>query len=155
MSMLDRRQFIVVAGAGGLVAACQSGPTKPSAVTVKATGGAGMNPGPDGSDRPTTLLLFRLKGLGVFNTADVFALQSDPAATLGADLVGSTQLVVPPGGTATKALTFEPEAAYLGVVALVRDPSGRKTRASLAIAQESTVTAAVTLGSNGLSLSRG
>lgn len=153
--MLDRRGFILVAGVGGLLSACQSGPAKPSTVTVKATGQAGMNAGPDGADRPTTLLLLRLKALGAFNGADVFALQGDPAAALGADLVGATRLVVPPGGTASKVITFEPEAAYLGVVALVRDPSGRTTRASLSIPGESQVTAAVTLGGGGLALSRG
>ncbi|RUU57834.1 type VI secretion system lipoprotein TssJ, partial [Mesorhizobium sp. M7A.T.Ca.TU.009.01.1.1] len=41
--MIDRREFIVALGATGLLTACQSGPPKPSVITVKLTGGAGMN----------------------------------------------------------------------------------------------------------------
>ena len=58
--MIDRREFIVALGATGLLAACQSGPPKPSVITVNVTGGAGMNPGPGGGDRPVTVLVMRL-----------------------------------------------------------------------------------------------
>ena len=54
--MIDRREFIVAIGATGLLAACQSGPPKPSVISVNVTGGAGMNPGPGGGDRPVTVL---------------------------------------------------------------------------------------------------
>lgn len=150
--MLDRRKFLVVVGAGAMTAACQSGPKAPSSVTVAASGGAGMNPGPDGGARPVTLLLMRLKSVGAFNAADMFALQSDPSGALGADLIGVDQLVVAPGAQASKTLSFEPEATHLGVVALLRDPSGRTWRASKPIAQESTVVVPVAIGAGGISV---
>ena len=78
--------------AGGLRRPAAAGPT----VTVAVTGGAGMNPGPDGADRPVTVSLLRLRDAGAFNTADLFALQ-DPAAALAADLVGMDQLAVAAG----------------------------------------------------------
>lgn len=78
--MIDRRELMIALGATGLVAACQSGPPKPSVITVNVTGGAGMNPGPGGGDRPVTVLVMRLKSTGKFNSADYFALQGMPAA---------------------------------------------------------------------------
>jgi type VI secretion system protein VasD len=152
MTMLDRRGFIVAVGAGGLLAACQSGPPKPSSVTVVAAGLPGMNPGPDGGARPVTLQIYRLKSLGAFNAADLLALQADPASALGADLIGVDTLVVPPGGSVSKTIGFEAEAAFLGAAALLRDPSGKTWRASKPIAKESTVTVAAQIGPSGLSL---
>jgi len=80
--MIDRREFIVALGATGLLAACQSGPPKPSVITVNVAGGAGMNPGPGGGDRPVTILVMRLRGTGKFNSADYFALQGDAGSAL-------------------------------------------------------------------------
>lgn len=77
--MIDRREFVIALGATGLLAACQSGPPKPSVITVNVTGGTGMNPGPGGGDRPVTVLVMRLRGTGKFNSADYFALQGMPA----------------------------------------------------------------------------
>ncbi|TIX38219.1 MAG: type VI secretion system lipoprotein TssJ, partial [Mesorhizobium sp.] len=100
--MIDRREFIVALGATGLLAACQSGPPKPSAVTVNLTGAAGMNPGPGGGDRPVTVLVMRLRSTGKFNSADYFALQGDAGSALAGDLIGSDQISVGPGKTASK-----------------------------------------------------
>ena len=58
--MIDRRDFILTLGATALLSACQSGPPKPSTVTVNLRGEAGMNPGQGGGDRPVTVLLLRL-----------------------------------------------------------------------------------------------
>jgi type VI secretion system protein VasD len=153
--MIDRRAFLGIMGAGGLLAACQSGPPQPSTVTVNALGKPGMNAGPDGTDRPVTLLLLRLKSAGKLNSADLFALQADPGGVLGADLLGQDRLTVAPGGSGSKTLAFEPEATTLGVVALVRDPAGKAWRATQSISPGSTVTVTATLGPGGVSLSRG
>ena len=37
--MIDRREFILALGATGLLTACQSGPPKPSVITVNVAGG--------------------------------------------------------------------------------------------------------------------
>lgn len=153
--MIHRRQFLTVLGAGGVLAACQSGPPQPSTVTVNAIGQAGMNAGPDGAGRPVTLLLLRLKSGGKLNSADIFALQSDPSTALAGDLLGLDRLTVAPGGSASKTLAFEPEATTLGVVALLREPAGKTWRATQGISPGSTVTVNATLGGGGISLSRG
>ncbi len=87
--MIHRRDFVVTLGATGFLAACQSGPPKPSTVTINLAGQAGMNPGPGGGDRPVTVMILRLKSTGKFNSADYFALQGDAGSALGGDLLGS------------------------------------------------------------------
>ena len=149
--MIDRREFVVALGATGLLAACQSGPPKPSVITVNVTGGAGMNPGPGGGDRPVTVLVMRLKSTGKFNSADYFALQGDAGTALAGDLIGSDQIAVAPGKSASKTITVEPDATALGFVALIREPGGRNWRTTKSVSPGSKFTINVTLGSGGIS----
>jgi len=149
---MNRRAFLATTAAAGLLSACGGGPPGPAAVTVAVTGGAGMNPGPDGADRPVTLTILRLKDAGAFNAADFFSLQGDPPAALGADLLGMDQLAVAPGASASKTVAFEPEATTLGVVAALRDPTGKVWRATAPVAPGKPATATVTLGPSGLAL---
>jgi type VI secretion system protein VasD len=149
--MIHRRDFIIALGATGFVSACQSGPPKPSTVTVNVAGQPGMNPGPDGGDRPVTVLIMRLKSAGKFNSADYFALQGDAGTALGADLVGSDSVAVAPGQTASKTITVEPEATTLGLVALVREPGGRTWRTTKSVSPGSTVTINARIGKGGIS----
>ena len=149
--MIHRREFIIALGATGLVSACQSGPPKPSVITVNLAGGAGMNPGPDGGDRPVTVLIMRLKSTGKFNSADYFALQGDAGTALAGDLIGSDQIAVAPGKSASKTITVEPDATALGFVALIREPGGRNWRTTKSVSPGSKFTINVTLGSGGIS----
>jgi len=150
---MQRRGFLI-AGLAGLLAACGGKkPPGPAVVKVDVQGQPGMNPVDDGSDRAVTLLLLRLKDAAAFNTAELFALQTDPAAALGADLIGMDRLVVPaPAPSAvSKTVTFEPEATQLGIVALLRDPQ-RVWRVATPVAPGMTATATVTLGAGGIEL---
>lgn len=149
--MLDRRTLILLTGAAGLAAAC-GGPPGPATVTLAFTGAPGMNPGPDGVDRAATVQILRLRDAGAFATADMYALTSDPAAALGADLVGADQVALAPGGSATKAFQVEPEATAVGLVALLRAPGGKVWRTSFPVGPGSTVSGKVTLGPGGLVL---
>lgn len=149
--MIDRREFIIALGATGLVAGCQSGPPKPSTVTINLAGQAGMNPGPGGGDRPVTVLVMRLRSTGKFNSADYFALQGDAGTALGGDLIGSDQMAVGPGKAASKTITVEPEATALGFVALIREPGGRNWRTTKSVSAGSKMTVNVRLGSSGIS----
>lgn len=149
--MIDRRDFILALGATGLVSACKSGPPKPSTVTINLAGQAGMNPGPDGGDRPVTVLIIRLRSTGKFNSADYFALQGDAAGALGGDFIGLDQIAVGPGKTASKTITVEPEATALGFVALVREPGSRSWRTTKSVSPGSQLTINAKLGSAGIS----
>ncbi|MBZ9857273.1 type VI secretion system lipoprotein TssJ [Mesorhizobium sp. CA13] len=149
--MIDRRELMTALGATGLLAACQSGPPKPSVITVNVSGAAGMNPGPGGGDRPVTVLVMRLKSTGKFNSADYFALQGDAGSALAGDLIGSDQIAVAPGKSASKTITVEPDATALGFVALIREPGGRNWRTTKSVSPGSQFTINVTLGSGGIS----
>ncbi|QKD05225.1 type VI secretion system lipoprotein TssJ [Mesorhizobium loti] len=149
--MIDRREFIVALGATGLLAACQSGPPKPSVITINVTGGAGMNPGPGGGDRPVTVLVMRLRSTGKFNSADYFALQGDAGSALAGDLIGSDQIAVGPGKSASKTITVEPDATALGFVALIREPTGKNWRTTKSVSSGSKFTINVTIGKGGIS----
>ena len=149
--MIDRREFIVALGATGLLTACQSGPPKPSVITINVTGGAGMNPGPGGGYRPVTVLVMRLRSTGKFNSADYFALQGDAGSALAGDLIGSDQIPVGPGKSASKTITVEPDATALGFVALIREPTGRNWRTTKSVSSGSKFTINVSLGSGGIS----
>ena len=149
--MIDRREHVVALGATALLAACQRGPPKPSLITVNVTGGAGMNPGPGGGDRPVTVLVMRLKSAGKFNSADYFALQGGAGTALAGDLIGSDQIAVGPGKSASKTITVEPDATALGFVALIREPGGRNWRTTKSVSPGSKFTINVTLGSGGIS----
>jgi type VI secretion system protein VasD len=111
-----------------------------------------MNPGPDGSDRPVTMQVMRLRDIGAFNAADFFSLQEDPSGALAADLAGMEQLAVPPGGAAGTTVSVAPDAPFLALVALFRDPSGKVFRSAAPIAPDANVTADVTLGPGGMSM---
>lgn len=151
-SRLPRRGLLCAGGAVLLLAACGTKPPKPAVVTLTATGGAGMNPAPSGAgDRPVTLRLLRLRDAGGFDAAAFAALQ-DPAAALGPTLLGMEEIVVGPGDTAAKTLTMESEAAALGVMAMLRDPSGRVWRVTLPTLPGAAVKAPLVLGPGGLTL---
>jgi type VI secretion system protein VasD len=110
-----------------------------------------MNPGPDGSDRPVTVMIYRLRSTGKFNSADYFALQGNAAGALGADLLGQDQVAVGPGQTASKAVTVEADAAAIGLVALLRQPNGRSWRVTKSVSPGSKITVNVRLGAGGIS----
>ncbi len=149
--MIHRRDFIIMLGAAGALAACQSTPS-PTVANVNLRGTAGMNPGPGGGDRPVTVLLMRLRGVGSFNSADYFALQANPQGAVGGDFVGMDQVVLSPGGSASRTINFEADATHLGIVALVREPGGRNWRRAIPIRKEATSNVNGSLGSGGLTV---
>jgi type VI secretion system protein VasD len=152
--MLDRRGFLLLS-ATGLAVGCAAPPPPPpgpAVVSVDVAALPGANPTDAGEDRPVTVALFQLRDVGLFNAADFFALQDDPAAALGGDLVGFEQLSVPPGGGATRQVTLGPDAPYIGVAAFLRAPTGRVWRAAAPVAPGATPRAEVRVGQGGLAL---
>lgn len=146
--MIDRRLFLFATAALPL-AACT--PAGPGAATLRATARAGMNPGPDGADRPVTIQVVQMRGSGAFDSADAFALQS-PQAALGADFIRADVITLAPGGSVSKAIPFDAATAVLGVVAGFRDPSGKTFRAKVAVDPTSSPGFALDVGPTGISL---
>ncbi len=148
--MVDRRTVLIAGGATLLLTACGGEPGA-AEVTLNATGAAGMNPGPDGSDRPLTITIVQLRTPDAFNAADYFALQ-DPAKTLAADLVSADTLPVAPGAPAAKTVVAAAGTTAIGLIAGYRDPAGKAFRAVIPVAPGDKVTATITLGSSGMSV---
>ena len=146
--MIDRRTVLIGPAALGLVVACT--PAAGSA-TLMANGSPGMNPGPDGADRPLTLQIVQMKGTGAFDSADFFALQN-PAGALGGDLVKADQMVLTAGTAATKTIALDPATTSIGVIAGFRNPAGKAFRAKSGVSPTSNVTFAVEVGSGGIVL---
>ena len=61
----DRRKFLVFGTAGVALAGCMGPSTANMAVSVQ--GSAGMNPGPDGQDRPVTVSILQMTGTSAFD----------------------------------------------------------------------------------------
>jgi type VI secretion system protein VasD len=145
---VPRRAFLV-GGSAVLLVACA--PAGPGSVTLVAQGTAGMNPGPDGADRPLTLQILQLRGSGAFDGADFFGLQS-AAATLGGDLVKADSITLTPGGKATKTISLDPATVLIAVVAGFRDPTGKQFRAKSSVSPTDAVTFALDVTANGIKL---
>lgn len=148
--MLDRRTVMMSGGAVLALGGCL-GPAGPGAVTISATGASGMNPGPDGSDRPLTLTIVQLRGAGAFDNADFFALQ-DPASALGGDLIKADQLVLSAGQSAQRVVGVEEGAAFIGVIAGFRQPGGKVFRAKVPAPASGDAGIVVSVGGGGISL---
>lgn len=143
-----RRAFLI-GGSAVLLVACA--PAGPGAVTIVAQGAAGMNPGPDGADRPLTLQVLQLRGSGAFDSADFFGLQT-ASATLGGDLVKADTITLAPGGKATKTVALEATTSMIAVVAGFRDPAGKQFRAKSSVSPTDSVTFALDVTASGIKL---
>ncbi|MEM9319501.1 MAG: type VI secretion system lipoprotein TssJ [Pseudomonadota bacterium] len=130
------------------VAGCQPAPA--AVLSVTANGTAGMNPGPDGTDRPLTLTIIQMGGTGGFDGADFFALQ-DPQTALGGDFLGAQQLTLGAGSSAATQVSIQPTAIAVGFVAGFRDPGGKVFRRRLP-APSGPASAVVTVTSSGLTV---
>jgi type VI secretion system protein VasD len=159
--MTDRRMILCGGGALGLLtlAGCGGGGAAepppppaavgPAAVTVEATGAAGMNPGPDGTDRPLTLTVLQLRATPTFERTDFLALQS-PEGALGADLISATRVALAPGGTAAAVIPLDPTTTAIGVIGGYRDPAGKVFRVVVPVTAGQSATLAVGVTASGL-----
>ncbi len=144
--LIDRRLFL----AGSLVALAGCKEPEATVLSVKASGAAGMNRGPDGADRPVTLTILQLRSASAFDGSDYFALQ-DPSSALGGDLVKADQLVLAPGGAAASMITVEAGTTVIGVTAGFRDPAGKQFRGKVS-APAASAGLIISVGSGGVSL---
>lgn len=121
----SRRTVLMSGGAAALLVAC--GPEEPASLTVSAQGVAGMNPGPDGNDRPLILQVVQMSGAGAFDGADFFSLQN-PQSALGGDFISVQQIVLQPGAPQSVTIPVSAGASVIGIVAGFRNPEGKVFR---------------------------
>ncbi len=150
--MMERRDFLI--GSAALLGLAACAPSGPGVATVVAQGAAGMNPGPDGADRPLTLQIVQMRSAGAFDGADFFALQT-PQTALGGEFVKADQIALTPGAAKTLAVGLDASTTVIGVIAGYRDPGGKVFRAKMAVAADKDVTLSVTVTGAGVSLKAG
>ena len=117
---MNRRTLLSLLPAAAL-AACAAPPPPPAVLTLTIKAGANQNPDPTGKAAPVAVRLYQLGAAGKFQAADVFALIDHEAATLGADDLGSEQILVKPGQTLPETRTLKPGTQFLGIAVLFRD----------------------------------
>lgn len=91
-------------------------PPAPTGVALAITAGSGMNGG-----NPAKVKVFYLTSDANFLAADYFALNNEPAKTLGQDLVAVDEFLMAPGDTADDTKTFDLAVPYIGAVVGLRD----------------------------------
>lgn len=144
--------LLAVAGcSGGTPEAAPPAAAGPATLAITATGAAGMNPGPDGGDRPLTLTVLQLRDTTAFDAADFLGLQS-PQAALGASLISATEVPLAPGGTATATVPLDPGATAVAVVGGFRDPSGKVFRSVTPVTAGASAALSVQVTSAGLTV---
>ena len=146
---MERREFLIASLGLVVVSACA--PAGPGVVTIVAQGTAGMNPGPDGADRPLTLQIVQLRSAGAFDSADFFALQ-DPAAALGAEFIKADQIAITAGAPQTRAIGLDAGTTVIGVIAGFRDPGGKVFRAKAGVSATESVTFSVEVSRSGVTM---
>lgn len=148
---MDRREFLLgtlTLGAFGLAGCAPAGP---GVLTIVAQGTAGMNPGPDGADRPLTLQIVQMRSAGAFDGADFFALQS-PQGALGGEFIKADQVTLTPGAAKTLSIGLDAATTVVGVIAGFRDPAGKVFRAKASVSATESVTFSVEVTRTGVTL---
>ncbi|MVW78015.1 type VI secretion system lipoprotein TssJ [Bordetella sp. 02P26C-1] len=80
-----------------------------------------VNPDANGRPSPVQVTIYELSSSTAFGSRDFFALQSDPQAALGKELLNTDQVVLRPGETKTLQYPGSSEARMVGIVAAYRD----------------------------------
>lgn len=146
---MERREFLLGTLGFGVLTACA--PSGPGVLTIVAQGTAGMNPGPDGADRPLTLQIVQMRSAGAFDGADFFGLQN-PAGALGAEFIKADQIALTAGAAKTLSIGLDAGTTVIGVVAGFKDPGGKVFRAKAAVSATESVTFSVEVSRSGVTL---
>ncbi|OZI37326.1 type VI secretion system-associated lipoprotein [Bordetella genomosp. 10] len=88
---------------------------------ISFTADAQVNPDANGRPSPIQITVYELKSASTFKARDYFALQSNPQAALGAELLNTDQIILQPGQTEVIKHAGNVDAGAIGIVASYRD----------------------------------
>ncbi len=126
MKNASRLIWCVLIGAGMLsVTAC---PKQPARVNIALAAASNINPDPSGQALSVVVRVYQLKDKGRLEAADYSSIWKSDRETLSDDYLDRSERVVQPGTQETVEINANPAAAYIGVVALFRNPSGESWR---------------------------
>ncbi len=137
MTRVIRRRAALLAPAL-LLARCAAPPPPPAVLDLTAIGGGDQNPDAGGQPTSVAIRLYQLATSGTFESADVFALTEREAETLGANDLGSEDIVLSPGERRAVQHGLKPGAGFLGAVALFRQIDRAQWRGVVPLAPNGT-----------------
>ena len=113
--------FLVAASALLLLTAC---PKEPARVNMVLAASPNVNPDTSGQGLSVVVRVYQLKDKGRLEAADYNSIWKNDKETLSDDFLDRQERVIQPGTQEMLEIKANPMAAYLGVVALFRNPSG-------------------------------
>jgi type VI secretion system protein VasD len=138
------------------VAACAEPPPPPpppTVVNVTVNGAADLNPNAEGRPSPTVVRVYYLVSDTTFKDVDFFQLFEQEAATLGADLAASDELMISPGASQAVTRELRDDVRFLGLAASYRDIESAVWRGVVAVPPNQTTAVQAVLGANSVALS--
>ena len=99
-------------------------PKEPAKVNIVLSAAQNVNPDPSGQPLSVVVRIYQLKDPGRLETADYNSIWKSDKETLSDDFLDRQERIVQPGARETLEIRANPMTAYLGVVALFRNPSG-------------------------------
>jgi type VI secretion system protein VasD len=108
-------------------------------------GGADQNPDASGKAASVAVHVYQLVSTAKFDRADVFALTEREAATLGADELGSEEVLLGVGETQTLTHELKKGTDSIGIAVLFRDIDHAKWRASAKVKDSGTTKLTLTV----------
>lgn len=154
--MVRLNQVSSVAVLGALALSCGSSPPPTPAAPAKPCGAvpltlaltatARSNALTTGEGRPVQLRIYQLKSDAKLRTASFEDVWQNDAKTLEGEVVASEQQTIFPNEKKTLTVNPKPDAAYLAVVALFREPQGKDWFVTYEIAPPKTEAPCATKG---------
>ncbi len=124
MRKLNRFLSWSLLGAASLILVGCPPKSVPTRVSLVFDAGANVNPDVSGQPLSVVVRVYQLKDKGRLETADYNAIWKSDKEALSDDLIQRQERIIQPGTQEMMEIQAEPMAAYLGVVALFRVPSG-------------------------------
>jgi type VI secretion system protein VasD len=132
--MITRRRLLRIGPVGAVMGFALPGCSwlfspSPTKISVSVSADEQINPDSKSQPAPLVLMFYELKSHGTFDRADFAGLFYEPAATLGADLLGQSQIEMTPGEKTQFSQQISDQTRYVGVVAGYRDIANATWRA--------------------------
>jgi len=118
---------------------------EPPRVSLVLNAGTDVNPDPSGQALSVVVRIYQLKYKGRMESADYNAIWRSDTQTLSDDLLERQERIIQPGTQEMLEIRVNPSAAYLGIVALFRSPSGDTWRKIIPVGQSKTQSITLTL----------
>jgi type VI secretion system protein VasD len=118
----------------------------PTRISVSVSADEQINPDSKSQPAPLVLMFYELKSHGTFDQANFADLFYQPAATLGGDLLGQSQIEITPGEKTQFNQQVSDQTRYVGVVAGYRDIANANWRAVVPAPAHDTTTIDVSAG---------